>query len=100
MALTIFGRFHAREGQAQALAAAIAWVVPQTRAEPACLAIDGYRSIRDPRLFHIHSVWTDEAAFEVHAGLPHTVAFLDRVRPLIDHDLAVDRAVPLTDRPA
>jgi quinol monooxygenase YgiN len=45
----------------------------------------------DPRLFYIHSRWTDEAAFENHAGLPHTVRFLERVEPLIDHPLDVTR---------
>jgi quinol monooxygenase YgiN len=50
------------------------------------------RSIRDPRLFYIHSRWQDEAAFERHAGLPHTVRFVGRVESLIDHPLDVIRA--------
>jgi quinol monooxygenase YgiN len=41
--------------------------------------------IRDPQLFYIHSRWTDEAAFERHAGLAHTVRFVERVEPLIGH---------------
>ncbi|MGH2670087.1 MAG: putative quinol monooxygenase, partial [bacterium] len=44
-----------------------------------------------PQLFYIHSRWKDEAAFENHAGLPHTVRFLERVQPLIDHPLDVTR---------
>ena len=95
MALVIFARFHARAGQQDAVAAAIRTVVAPTRAEPGCLAIDGFRSTRDPRLFYIHSRWVDEAAFERHAGLPHTVAFLERVQTLIDHPLDVTRARPL-----
>jgi len=95
MTLTIFARFHAREGQADAVAAAIRAVAPPTRAESGCLGIGTYRSIQDPRLFHIHSVWTDEAAFDVHATLPHTVHFLAAVQPLIDHPLDVSRAAPL-----
>lgn len=90
--LTIFARFHARDGQAAAVAAAIAEVVPPTRAEPGCLGISGHRDIRDPQLFFIHSVWPDEAAFEVHAGLPHTARFLRTVQPLVDHPLDVRRA--------
>jgi quinol monooxygenase YgiN len=39
----------------------------------------------------IHSRWEDEAAFEDHAGLPHTERFLERVEPLIDHPLDVTR---------
>jgi quinol monooxygenase YgiN len=95
MQLTIFGRFHARPGQAQAVAAAIGEVAPPTRAEPGCLWIETYRSIQDPDLFFINSRWTDEAAFEAHAALPHTRAFLARVEGLIDHPLEVARTAPL-----
>jgi quinol monooxygenase YgiN len=48
--------------------------------------------MRDPLLFYIHSRWKDEAAFERHAGLPHTLRFVERVAPLIDHALDVTRA--------
>jgi quinol monooxygenase YgiN len=54
-----------------------------------------FRSIRDPGLFHIHSRWTDETAFDIHAELPHTVAFLRRVTALIDHPLEVARTASL-----
>jgi len=90
--LTIFGRFRARPGLEDQVAAAIAEVVPQTRAEAGCLGIESYRDARDLRLFFIHSVWPDEAAFDLHAGLPHTVRFLETVQPLIDHPLDVRRA--------
>lgn len=90
--LTIFARFHARQGREADVAAALADVVPPTRAEAGCLEIAAYRAQRDPREFFICSRWTHEAAFEAHAGLPHTVRFLARVRPLIDHPLDVARA--------
>lgn len=70
-------------------------VVGPTREEPGCLAIEAYRSTRDPLLFYIHSRWIDEAAFETHAGLPHTVRFLEQVQPLIDHALDVTRTRPV-----
>jgi quinol monooxygenase YgiN len=92
MHIFIFARFHAREGQDEALAEALRDVLGPTRGEPGCLAIGHYRSIRDPRLFHVHSRWVDEAAFEMHARLPHTVRFLERVQGLIDHTLDVARA--------
>ena len=95
MELSIFIRFHARDGQAEAVAAALREVVAATRAETGCRFIDAYRATTDPRLFHIHSRWTDEAAFEAHAALPHTVRFLARVRALVDHPLEVTRARPL-----
>jgi quinol monooxygenase YgiN len=95
MELFIFARFHARESQDPAVADALRDVIGPTREEPGCLAIDAYRSTRDPSLFYIHSRWIDEAAFENHAGLSHTVRFIERVRTLIDHDLEVTRARPL-----
>lgn len=93
--LFIFARFHARDGQEEAVAAVLRDVLPPTRAEPGCRAIDAYRSTRDPRLFYIHSRWVDEAAFDRHAELPHTVRFLERVQKLIDHPLDVTRAQPM-----
>ena len=92
MELAIFARFHARPGSEDAVAEAILGTLAPTRAEEGCLSIHAFRSTRDPLLFYIHSRWTDEAAFELHAGLPHTVRFLARVQPLIDHPLDVTRS--------
>ena len=91
MELFIFARFHARDGQEDAVAAALRDTVGPSRAEPGCLAIAAYRSVRDARLFFIHSRWLDEAAFDAHAGLPHAVRFVERVQSLIDHPLEVVR---------
>jgi quinol monooxygenase YgiN len=91
MELFTFVRFHARPGNESALAEAILTNLPPSREEPGCLDIHAFRSIRDPQLFYIHSRWKDEAAFEIHAGLPHTVRLLARVEPLIDHPLDVAR---------
>ncbi len=91
MEIFIFARFHAREGQADAVAAALRAVVRPTRGEPGCRAIAAFRSTHDPRLFFIHSRWTNEAAFAAHAEQPHTQRFLDCVEDLIDHPLNVSR---------
>ena len=92
MELAIFARFHARPGREGAVAEAILDTLAPTRGEKGCLSIHAFRSTRDPLLFYIHSRWTDEAAFELHADLPHTVRFLARVQPLIDHPLDVTRS--------
>ena len=92
MALFIFARFHAIAGNEDAVAEALEDVLGPSREEAGCLSIHAFRSTRDPRLFYIHSRWTDEAAFENHARLPHTVRFIERVEPLIDHPLDVTRA--------
>ncbi len=85
MEFFIFVRFHARPGNEAAIAEALAEVLAPTRQEPGCLAANAFRALRDAQLFFIHSRWKDEAAFERHAGLPHTVHFLERVETLIDH---------------
>jgi quinol monooxygenase YgiN len=92
MELFIFARFHARPGQEEAVAEVLLDVLGPSREEPGCLDIHAFRSTRDPRLFYIHSRWKDEAAFDRHAGLPHTVRFVERVQPLVDHPLDVTRA--------
>ena len=92
MELFIFARFHARPRTEGAVAEVLRDILVPSREEPGCLSIHAFRSIRDPQLFYIHSRWNDEAAFEDHAGLPHTVRFLERVEPLIDHPLDVTRA--------
>jgi quinol monooxygenase YgiN len=90
--LFIFARFHARPGDESEVEGALRDVVGPSREEAGCLGIHAYRSVRDGRLFYIHSRWVDEAAFDRHAGLPHTVRFIARVQALIDHPLDVTRA--------
>jgi quinol monooxygenase YgiN len=89
--LFIFGRFRARPGNEPAVDAALRTVVAASRQEAGCLDIHAFRSASDPRLFFIHSRWVDEAAFDLHATLPHTVRFIEDVERLIDHPLDVTR---------
>ena len=92
MELFIFARFHASAGNEMAVEEELRDVLGPTREEAGCLSIHVFRSTRDPRLFYIHSHWRSEDAFELHASLPHTVRFLERVASLIDHPLDVTRA--------
>ena len=91
MELFIFARFHARPGLENAVRLCIETVLKETRKEPDCLSIALFGAVSDPGLFYIHSRWRDEAAFDLHAGLPHTAAFVEAVTPLIDHELDVAR---------
>jgi quinol monooxygenase YgiN len=93
--LFIFARFHAKKGLQDAVAATIQEVLTPTRQELGCLSIDAFGATQDPRLFYIHSRWKDEAAFDHHAQLPHTVRFVEQVQTLIDHPLEVTRTRPL-----
>jgi len=89
--LVIFARFHAIQGKEQAVAAELQDAVARVRVEPGCISIQAYRSVQDPRLFWLHARWTNEAAFDVHAELPATNQFVERVERLIDHPFDVSR---------
>jgi quinol monooxygenase YgiN len=91
MELFIFARFHARPGNEAAVAATLLEILPPTRAEPGCLGTNAFRCIHDPQLFYIHSRWTNKAAFERHLELAHTIRFVERVEPLLDHPLNATR---------
>jgi len=63
--------------------AALLAVTEAARAEPGCIEMHAFESVREPREFAIHSEWVDEAAFEVHSGLAHTVRFLASAEKLL-----------------
>jgi quinol monooxygenase YgiN len=86
-----FVRLHAREGEESAVEEALREVTGPSREEDGCLSFHTFRSMRDRRLFFIHSRWLDEAAFQRHAGLLHTVRFLKRVDALLDQPRDVTR---------
>jgi quinol monooxygenase YgiN len=91
MEVFIFARFHARENLEDAVLKALEEQVFFARNEPGCLMIGAFRSTRDPRQFFIHSRWRDEAAFDVHAELPNTSAFVAKTEALIDHPFDAHR---------
>ena len=93
MELYIFGRFLVRDGQEDAFEAALEEVVTLTRAEPGCAEVHGYRSVRNARLYYLHSRWKDVETFELHAKLPHTENFLERVEKLLEEPRDVKRCV-------
>jgi quinol monooxygenase YgiN len=95
MELFLFARFHARPGLADAVREAIREVEGPSREEPGCLAFGAFQSVRDPDELYIHSRWRDRAAFELHAGLTHTVRFVETVEPLLDHPFHATLAAPL-----
>jgi quinol monooxygenase YgiN len=83
MELYIFGRFLVMDGKESAFEEALRDVVLATRAEAGCLEVHGYRGVRNPRLYYLHSRWKDVEVFEAHAKLPHTENFLERVEKLL-----------------
>ncbi len=80
-----FVRFEPLPGKAAAFREELLRVNEPSRAEPGCVAIDVFESLREPAVFAIHSEWVDETAFERHARLPHTLQFLEAAQRLLTH---------------
>jgi quinol monooxygenase YgiN len=96
VSLHVFVRFEPKPGCADELREKIRWVTPQSRAEPGCLALTVFESVHEPTLFEICSEWVDEAAFDLHAELPHTVRFLTEAEALVTHPIVGLRARELS----
>jgi quinol monooxygenase YgiN len=69
-------RFRAIDGQEQALADALAAVVPPTRQEAGCLRFDASRAAGDPATFLLVERWASQEALDAHGGTPHMKAFI------------------------
>jgi quinol monooxygenase YgiN len=95
MELFIFARFYVQDGCEVEAAAILLEQATRVREETGCLAIDIFASVRDPRLFYLHSRWIDEAAFDRHAELQDTLQFVTRMQRLIDHPFDVTRSFRL-----
>ena len=92
--LFIFARFHALPGQEKSVEDALRKIIAPTRQqELGCLEIHIFRSIKDARLFYIHSRWVNEAAFDHHISQPYIKQFAEEVEPLVDHKLDTTRAI-------
>ena len=91
MELDAFVRLHARAGEEGSVEEALHEVARASREEAGCLSFQVFRSVRDGRLFYIHSRWVDEEAFRAHAELAHTVLFLKLVDALVDQPREVGR---------
>jgi len=87
----VFVKLHAREGEENAVEEALREVMGPSREEPGCISFHVFRSVRDQRLFYIHSRWLDETTFQKHALLAHTERFLKKVDVLLDHPREVAR---------
>ena len=78
-------RFEPQPGKEAAFREEMLRVAETSRGESGCLGIDVFESVREPLVFSIHSEWTEEAAFELHTTLPHTVRFLEAAEKLLTH---------------
>jgi quinol monooxygenase YgiN len=78
-------RFEPLPGNEAAFRDELLRVNEPSRAEIGCLSFDLFESLREPFVFAVHSEWADEASFELHATLPHTLRFLAAAETLLPH---------------
>lgn len=87
MPVHFFVRFEPHPGKESEFREELLRVIPPTRAETGCMAIDAFESVQEPFRFAIHSEWADEDAFEQHARFPHTVRFIQAAERLLTHPI-------------
>ena len=87
MSVHFFVRFEPQPGKDKEFRNELLKVIEASRTEPGCMAIRGFESLRAPAVFWIHSEWVDEAAFDLHAQLPHTIGFLQDAERLLTHPI-------------
>jgi len=85
LSVHFFVRFEPIPGKEMAFREELLRIIEVTRTEIGCLAIHAFESLQAPFVFAIHSEWVDEAAFELHAQLAHTVRFLGAAEQLLTH---------------
>jgi len=85
MSMHFFVRFQPSPGNEAEFREELLRVVEPTRAEAGCVAMRVYESLHEPFVLAIHSEWVNEAAFEHHAQLPHTLRLLQAAERLLPH---------------
>lgn len=78
-------RFEPLPGKEAAFREELLRVNGPSRAEPGCLSVEVFESLREPPMFAVYSEWVDEASFDLHVSLPHTARFLAMAETLLTH---------------
>jgi quinol monooxygenase YgiN len=89
MQVTVFVYLHAHPSTRVALQTAVAQILAPTREEPGCLSVEAFCAAHDPQELITFSRWDNQAAYEHHTQMSHTVGFLERAVPLLDRPLRV-----------
>ena len=82
MAFHFMVRLEPLPGKADELREELSRVAGPTSAEKGCLKMRVFESVRALAVFAIHSEWVDEAEFDLHATLAHTVRFVEAAERL------------------
>jgi quinol monooxygenase YgiN len=71
MPFVVTAKWTAKEGEEDAVAAAIRKLVEPSRAEPGNLFYQPHRDPGDPRVFFFYEQYVDSGAYEAHGGSEH-----------------------------
>lgn len=85
MAVVISSRWQVREGEQEAVVAALAKLVPLAREEPGCIMLQVHRDPQDGQVFYFYEQYADEAALAAHADTEHWKHYIrDVCLPLLE----------------
>ena len=75
MAYVVCAKWIAKEGEEDAVAAAIAKLAGPSRAEPGILMYQPHRDPNNPRVFFLYEQYVDEDAYKAHVESDHARRF-------------------------
>lgn len=73
--------FHALDGKADDLVAALHSLIKATTAEPGCIRYELNQRVDDPRWVTFVEKWKDQKAFDEHCQMSYIKDYFDNVRP-------------------
>lgn len=95
MTYVVAATYVVREGEADAVMAAIQSATPLALAEPGCLGYRAHRSLEDPNVFFLYEEYVDEDAVRAHVESPHFERYIrGEAWPRLESRTVV-RATPL-----
>lgn len=71
MGYVVTARWVAKEGEEDAVRAAIEQLIPASRAEPGCRFYQPNRDPENSRVFFFYEIYDDEAAYKAHGESEH-----------------------------
>jgi quinol monooxygenase YgiN len=71
MSYVVAVTYTAKEGEAEAVLAALEKMAPLARLEPGCIAYEVHRSIEDPNVFFLYEHYVNEDGLRAHAESEH-----------------------------
>jgi quinol monooxygenase YgiN len=71
MGYVVTAKWTAKQGEEDAVLAAIHALIPPSRAEPGCRFYQPNRDPEDPRVFFFYEIYDDEAAYKAHGESTH-----------------------------